>query len=128
MAHTDLCYLTIAEAAAGLRQKTFSAGDLTRACLERISAIDDKLHSFITLTGELALQQAAQADRELSAGQDRGPLHGIPDRAQRSLCHPRHSHHLSFGGVGELDSRSRRRRGGEISRGWDGAAWQTRHA
>ena len=78
MTTSALCYLTIGEAAAGLRKKDFSARDLTGACLERIAAIDGKLHSFITVTGELALQQAAQADNELGAGQDRGPLHGIP--------------------------------------------------
>jgi aspartyl-tRNA(Asn)/glutamyl-tRNA(Gln) amidotransferase subunit A len=78
MATSDLCYLTIGEAAAGLRKKDFSASELTRACLERIAAIDGKLHSFITVTGEPALQQAAQADKELSQSQDRGILHGIP--------------------------------------------------
>ena len=40
MKTSDLCYLTIREAAAGLRQKDFTARELTRACLERIGAID----------------------------------------------------------------------------------------
>ncbi len=74
----DINYLTIAEAAAGLRRKDFSPVDLTEACLQRIQAHDGKLHSFITLTADLALAQARQAEKELRAGQDRGPLHGIP--------------------------------------------------
>ena len=74
----ELCYLTITEAAAGLRQKEYSPVELTGALLKRIESIDDKLHCFITLTAELALRQAKQAEQELRSGKDRGPLHGIP--------------------------------------------------
>jgi len=91
----DLCYLTISEAGAGLRRKEFSPVELTKACLERIRAIDGKLHSFITLTAELALRQAEQAEKELHSGHDRGPLHGIPialkdlyaAKGIRTTCH-----------------------------------------
>ncbi|MBM2803068.1 MAG: amidase [Deltaproteobacteria bacterium] len=90
-----LCYLTIAEAAAGLRRKQFSTVELTEVCLDRIEALDGKLHSFITLTADLARQQAKQADQELQRGKDRGPLHGIPialkdlyaTKGIRTTCH-----------------------------------------
>jgi aspartyl-tRNA(Asn)/glutamyl-tRNA(Gln) amidotransferase subunit A len=78
MNDNELCYLTIAEAAAGLRRKEISPVEITEACLQRIHALDGKLHSFITLTADLALAQAKQAERELQSGKDRGPLHGIP--------------------------------------------------
>ena len=78
MSDDNLCYLTIAEAAAGLRQKRFTAVELTKACLDRIDTIDDKLHSFITPTPDRAWEQARQAEKEMRAGKDRGPLHGIP--------------------------------------------------
>lgn len=95
MANHQLYYLTLAEAAAGLRQKKFSAVELTEACLERIGTHDGKLHSFITLTADLALEQARQADQEISSGVDRGPLHGIPiglkdlyaTKGIRTTCH-----------------------------------------
>jgi aspartyl-tRNA(Asn)/glutamyl-tRNA(Gln) amidotransferase subunit A len=95
MAVDDLCYLTIAEAAAGLRRRDFSAMELTDACLDRIDAIDGKLHSFITLTADFALEQARQAEKELRGGIDRGPMHGIPialkdlyaTRGIRTTCH-----------------------------------------
>jgi aspartyl-tRNA(Asn)/glutamyl-tRNA(Gln) amidotransferase subunit A len=95
MAPSELCYLTIAQAAAGLRRKDFSSVDLTQACLERIRSLDDKLHSFITVTQDLALAQARQADQELGSGHDRGPLHGIPialkdlymTKGIRTTCH-----------------------------------------
>jgi len=95
MTADHLCYLTITETAAGLRRKEFSPVELTKACLARIEAIDGKLHSFITLTADLALQKAEQAEQELYAGKDRGPLHGIPialkdlyaTKGVRTTCH-----------------------------------------
>src|SRR5512139_1413126 len=90
-----LCYLTIAEAGAALRSKHLSAVELVDACLDRIGAHDGKLHSFITLTRDLASAQARQADKELRGGTDRGPLHGIPialkdlymTKGIRTTCH-----------------------------------------
>ncbi len=78
MARDELSYLTITEAAAGLRRGEFSPVDLTEACLRRIEVLDQKLHSFITVTAELARVQAGEAEREIRSGKDRGPLHGIP--------------------------------------------------
>jgi aspartyl-tRNA(Asn)/glutamyl-tRNA(Gln) amidotransferase subunit A len=95
MTSSELCYLTITEAAAGLRAKKFSPLELTRTCLDRIEAVDGKLHSFITLTAEVALKCAEQAQQELQSGKDRGPLHGIPvglkdlyaTKGIRTTCH-----------------------------------------
>jgi len=92
---SELCYLTIGEAAAGLRRKQFSAVEIADACLDRIEANDSKLHSFITLTADLALEQARQAEKELRSGIDRGLLHGIPialkdlyaTKGIRTTCH-----------------------------------------
>ena len=78
MAPTELSYLSITEASNGLRRKEFSPVELAQACLERIESIDGKLHSFITVTADLALEQARNAEQELRAGTDKGPLHGIP--------------------------------------------------
>jgi aspartyl-tRNA(Asn)/glutamyl-tRNA(Gln) amidotransferase subunit A len=78
MTPTELAYLSITEASRGLRRKQFSPLELAQACLKRIESIDSKLHSFITVTADLALEQARNAEHELLAGADKGPLHGIP--------------------------------------------------
>jgi aspartyl-tRNA(Asn)/glutamyl-tRNA(Gln) amidotransferase subunit A len=95
MEPNELCYQTIVEAAAGLRRKDLSPHELTEAALKRIESIDDKLHCFITLTADLALRHAEQAEHDLRSGQDRGPLHGIPialkdlymTQGIRTTCH-----------------------------------------
>ena len=61
----------------GLRAREFSSVELTQSCLARIEALDGRLNSLITLTGERALAQARAADRRLARG-DSGPLTGIP--------------------------------------------------
>jgi aspartyl-tRNA(Asn)/glutamyl-tRNA(Gln) amidotransferase subunit A len=75
---SELCTITISEAASLLSARDVSPVDLTQACLERIERIDPALNAFITVTRDLALQQARVAEREISNGRYRGPLHGIP--------------------------------------------------
>jgi aspartyl-tRNA(Asn)/glutamyl-tRNA(Gln) amidotransferase subunit A len=70
--------MTIHEASEALRTRRVSAVELARAALARIERLNPSLCAFITVTADAALRQAEQADRELAAGRDRGPLHGIP--------------------------------------------------
>ena len=70
--------MTIEEAAAQLRSRKVSAVELAQESLRRIHEQQPRLNAFITITGDLALEQAARADAELARGIDRGPLHGIP--------------------------------------------------
>ena len=70
--------LSVRDAGALLRSGDLSSAELTRHALAAIDRLEPALHAFVLVTGELALRRAARADRELSAGLDRGPLHGIP--------------------------------------------------
>jgi amidase len=56
--------------------------------LDRIARHDGRLKSYATLTSDLALAQAKQADTEIAHGAIRGPLHGVPI-AVKDLCHTR---------------------------------------
>jgi aspartyl-tRNA(Asn)/glutamyl-tRNA(Gln) amidotransferase subunit A len=82
----DVLYLSATELAARLRKKELSPVELTRAYLDRTAALDPKLHAYVTLTAELALQQAKQAESEIAAGKYRGPLHGVPYAAKDLLA------------------------------------------
>ena len=70
-------YITLSEAAAGLRAGDFSSAELTRAQLDRIAAVDERVKAYVTVTEEGALAAAALADERLAAGEG-GPLTGIP--------------------------------------------------
>jgi len=70
--------MSIDEFARGLRARTLSAREITDQCLRRIRDEDSRLNAFILVMADSARQQADQADREIAAGQDRGPLHGVP--------------------------------------------------
>src|SRR5919199_3982136 len=70
--------LTIGQAAEQLRARSLSPVELTQAVLGRIEAVDDRVKAYVTVLGEAALAEAREAERALLAGEDRGPLHGIP--------------------------------------------------
>jgi aspartyl-tRNA(Asn)/glutamyl-tRNA(Gln) amidotransferase subunit A len=70
--------LTLSEAAQQIRTRQLSPLELTRECLARTKRLNPALNAFITVTAELALEQARQAEAEVMAGRWRGPLHGVP--------------------------------------------------
>jgi aspartyl-tRNA(Asn)/glutamyl-tRNA(Gln) amidotransferase subunit A len=74
----DLTGLTLSEASAMIYDRQVTAVQLTEAVLARISAIDSRLNSYITVTGENAIADARRLDKEQKSGKLRGPLHGIP--------------------------------------------------
>jgi Asp-tRNA(Asn)/Glu-tRNA(Gln) amidotransferase A subunit family amidase len=74
----DLAFLPVTELAPLIRSRAVSSTDLTKMYLSRMKRYSPKLLCLITLTEDLALQQAAAADLEIKAGKYRGPLHGIP--------------------------------------------------
>jgi len=78
-------YKTISELAPLIESGELSPVDLTRSQLERIEALDSNLKSFATVTGELAIKQAENAQKEIDSGKYRGKLHGIPI-AVKDLC------------------------------------------
>lgn len=71
-------FLTITEASRLVAARKLSPVELARSLLERIEAIDPQVNAFITLTADLALEQARKAEAEIVRGNYRGPLHGIP--------------------------------------------------
>src|ERR1700688_528497 len=69
---------SIAETAEQVRRREISPVELVRDCLERIARLNPTLNAFITVTAESSLTEAQKAEREIQAGNWRGPLHGIP--------------------------------------------------
>src|SRR5262249_58131719 len=78
MGETPTHYLSIADLGERYRRRSLSPVDVTRQSLARIAALDPSLNSFITVLEKESLAQAETAERELAAGRDRGPLHGVP--------------------------------------------------
>jgi aspartyl-tRNA(Asn)/glutamyl-tRNA(Gln) amidotransferase subunit A len=78
MPETALEFRTIAEMAADIRAGALGPVKLAEAFLDRIAALDKRLHAFIALTRDRALAEARAAETLLAGGHDLGPLHGIP--------------------------------------------------
>ena len=76
---------TVAELSKALRSREVSSVELTRAYLERITATNEKLNTYITICEELALRQASKAD-QLIAGGNQNPLLGIPIAHKDIFC------------------------------------------
>ena len=74
----EIAYAPVYQLSRWIEQRKLTAERLTQIYLQRIERFDPKLRSIITLTREVALEQAKRADAEIAAGKYRGPLHGIP--------------------------------------------------
>jgi Asp-tRNA(Asn)/Glu-tRNA(Gln) amidotransferase A subunit family amidase len=74
----DIAFASVTQLSRWIEQRKLTSERLTNIYLKRIQQFDPRLHCVITLTRELALEQAKKADQEISAGKYRGALHGIP--------------------------------------------------
>ena len=74
---SDLWRLTAHEAHEGLRERKFTSVELTQSVIDRVAAAESRVHAYITLTPEIALEQAREADAKFAAG-TATPLTGVP--------------------------------------------------
>jgi aspartyl-tRNA(Asn)/glutamyl-tRNA(Gln) amidotransferase subunit A len=75
---SELAYLGLAEAADLIRARKLSPVEYAQALLDRTNKLDPRYHAYIKLTPERAMEAARRAEREVAAGNLRGPLHGVP--------------------------------------------------
>ena len=78
MDSSEIPFLSASELARLIESREVSPVQATEAYLQRISEVDGRLNSYITITREQALEAARQAEAEIAAGNYRGPLHGLP--------------------------------------------------
>jgi aspartyl-tRNA(Asn)/glutamyl-tRNA(Gln) amidotransferase subunit A len=76
--NAEMHFTSIAALGAAYRSGSLSPVEVVRASLDRIARLDPALNSFITVLEAESLAQAEAAARDLKAGHDRGPLHGVP--------------------------------------------------
>jgi Asp-tRNA(Asn)/Glu-tRNA(Gln) amidotransferase A subunit family amidase len=74
----DIAFASVRDQSRWIESRALTSERLTRIYLERLERFQPKINATITLTDDLALQQARRADAELASGRYRGPLHGIP--------------------------------------------------
>ncbi|MFC3228535.1 amidase [Marinibaculum pumilum] len=85
MTHKDLGMAGLVETGARIAKKEVSPVEVTKAMLERVEAFQPKLHAYATVMADEAMADAKRAEEELSRGEVRGPLHGVPV-AVKDLC------------------------------------------
>ena len=82
----QIAFLPVTSLAVLIETKRITSTELTKLYLDRLKKYGDTLKCVVTLTEDLALKQAADADAEIKAGKYRGPLHGIPWGAKDLLA------------------------------------------
>lgn len=88
MALSNLPFANITELAQAYRSRELSPVEVTQLALQRIERLDPALRSFVTVTPEIALEQARKAESEFARGEVRGPMHGVPIGI-KDLCETR---------------------------------------
>ena len=86
MLSEDILYLSVRELGDHIRSRNLSPVELAESYLKRSESIGSKLNAYATVTRELAVREARQAEHEIRAGKYRGPLHGIPYAAKDLLA------------------------------------------
>src|SRR5690625_234549 len=82
----DFAFMGLTDLAELIRTRQVTSVEVTEALLGRIDSLDSRLHSYAHVSGETALEAAANADAEVARGHYRGPLHGVPV-AVKDLCY-----------------------------------------
>jgi len=78
MTSDDICWMSAAELARGIRERKLSPVEVVTAVLERIDAVNPTLNAYVTVTADTALAAARQAEDDVMRGRELGPLHGVP--------------------------------------------------
>ena len=78
MEKSELPFLSAAELSGLIASREVSPVDATEAYLDRIDDLDFKFNAYLTVTRDMALAAAQEAEREITAGNHRGPMHGVP--------------------------------------------------
>src|SRR4051812_46947356 len=76
--NNDLHWLTAAELASAYAARKLSPVEVVTALFQRIDELEPQLNAFIKLDREAVIAAAREAEREINAGRQRGPLHGVP--------------------------------------------------
>ncbi|MHB0912164.1 MAG: Asp-tRNA(Asn)/Glu-tRNA(Gln) amidotransferase subunit GatA [Armatimonadota bacterium] len=82
----DLTGLTVYELREKIRAREVSASEATAAVLTRISAVDEQVRAYVTVTADEAMESAREIDARLSRGEEVGPLAGIPVAVKDNMC------------------------------------------
>lgn len=78
MNDSELHHLELLEVGREIQSRRISSEEVTRHMLARIEAVDARLHSYVTVMAQQALEDARRADAEIAQGRRRGALHGVP--------------------------------------------------
>ena len=77
-ARTKLPLLPVAQLGALIRERKASPVEVVSSYLDRVDELDGRIHAFITVMRDEALDAAHRAEKDIAAGTYRGPLHGVP--------------------------------------------------
>lgn len=82
----DMYQLTAHEIRDMIKEKKISSKEATQSALDRIAQVEDKVESYVTVLADEALAQAEAVDKRIAAGEDAGPLAGVPMALKDNMC------------------------------------------
>ena len=78
MDKAEIPFLSVAQLGGLIESREVSPVEVVESYLDRIDSLNSRLYAYLTVCGDQALQSARESERELSQGESRGPLHGVP--------------------------------------------------